>query len=173
MIDLLGTGFTLSSYDWKRDSMRWGVSQYRADYNGRVDLFFAMHKDQAQSVDDEIGLESYPIDDIIEWSGSNYFTSTIAYMIAYALFIGHKEINLFGVEMESDEEYQHQRACIGLTEPAFKYGYDFDLYTITNDILNERVKACNIKAKESTGDQKQQWIGAMYAYSKVMEQIRS
>lgn len=43
---------------------------------------------------------------------AGYFTSTIAYMIAMAIFMGYEKIELYGVHMSSDEEeYSGQRSC--------------------------------------------------------------
>jgi hypothetical protein len=38
-----------------------------------------------------------------------YFTNTISWMIALAIYKGYKEIHVFGVNMAQDQEYQHQR----------------------------------------------------------------
>jgi len=41
-----------------------------------------------------------------------YFTSTIAYMIAYAIYKGYKTINLHGIALSvEEEEYSMQRSC--------------------------------------------------------------
>lgn len=41
-----------------------------------------------------------------------YFTSTLAHMLVYAFYLGYKSITLYGFEMESGTEYEHQRACV-------------------------------------------------------------
>ena len=38
-----------------------------------------------------------------------YFTSSVAYAIAYAIYKGYERIELYGIEMESTTEYMHQR----------------------------------------------------------------
>lgn len=191
MIDILGTGLSLSSYDWNRQSYKWGLSQYRGAYEGNVNLYFAMHDGQSVGNDDEIGLESYPLKAIQEWSGSNYFISSIAYMIAYALYTGEKDINIYGVDMEDKKEYSDQRACIAywigfgrakgatirtatrLSEPPFLYGYDLNRFIPLIESLEIRRESAMKKAKETTGDEKNQWIGAMVAYEKILQSIRS
>ena len=191
MIDILGTGLTLDSYDWSRPSFKWGLSQYLGAYKGEINLYFAMHEDQSKGIDNEIGLESYPLKEIQEWSGSSYFTSSTAYMIAYAIYTGEKEIHLFGIDMENKEEYKEQRSCVaywigfglsrgikvttatGLTEPPYIYGYDTKRLGKMTEALENRISACNVKAKETTDKEQQQWLGAGFAYSKVIEQIRS
>lgn len=80
---------------------------------------------------------------------NRYFTSTIAYMIAYAVYKDATEIEIFGVSLLRVDEYMKQRPCIeawifyararGIivtvhgptnlfsTEPYFGlYGYDWD-----------------------------------------------
>lgn len=52
----------------------------------------------------------YPIEEIKAKFG-NYFTSTIAYMIALAIHEGASEIGLWGADMLGDEEYAGQRPC--------------------------------------------------------------
>jgi hypothetical protein len=190
-IDILCTGLSLFSYDWNRVSFKWGLSQYREAYKGNINLYFAMHEGQAQGFDNEIGLESYPLKAIQEWSGSNYFTSSTAFIIAYAIYTGEKEINLYGIDMEDAIEYTSQRPCIAywigfgrakgctiktataLSEPPFLYGYDTNRFIATLNALEAREKASREKANETTGDERNQWIGAMFAYQKMIEQIRS
>src|SRR4030067_3406308 len=42
--------------------------------------------------------DKYPIADIMQEFG-DYLTNTISYMLAYALFVGAKQIDLYGVHM--------------------------------------------------------------------------
>jgi hypothetical protein len=61
----------------------------------------------------------YPLDEICEkllptitrksGEGVKYFTSSAAYALALAVFLGYKEIEICGVEMTSDTEYFAQR----------------------------------------------------------------
>lgn len=43
--------------------------------------------------------------------GKPYFTSTFAHMLVFALWVGFKDIKIYGFEMESDTEYANQKAC--------------------------------------------------------------
>lgn len=52
----------------------------------------------------------FPIEEIKAKFG-NYFTSTIAYMIALAIHEGATSIGLWGVDMIGDGEYGTQRSC--------------------------------------------------------------
>lgn len=60
----------------------------------------------------------YPLDEICIallpafFKGSNlsrYFTSSVAYALALAIYKGYERIELYGVEMESETEYRYQR----------------------------------------------------------------
>lgn len=53
----------------------------------------------------------YPLDEIKTKFG-NYFTSSIAYIIALAIHEGAVEIGLWGISMLADEEYARQRPCV-------------------------------------------------------------
>jgi hypothetical protein len=46
-----------------------------------------------------IDLKNYPLKEIMEIFDTDYFSSTVDYAIAYALFKGHREINLYGITM--------------------------------------------------------------------------
>lgn len=51
----------------------------------------------------------YPLEEIVEHFGTNYFTNGISYMIAYALWKGATQLNLYGVNMTVKEEYIAQK----------------------------------------------------------------
>lgn len=57
--------------------------------------------------------EKLDFEKMIEFfNGRKYYTSTISFMIAYAIMQGYSEIHLYGVHMSASEEYGHQRqAC--------------------------------------------------------------
>lgn len=53
----------------------------------------------------------YPLEEMIKLFGRNWFTSSIAYMMAVAIARGATEIGLFGVDMAAGQEhYEAQRA---------------------------------------------------------------
>ena len=112
----------------------WGVNQlYR--HIPRADRWFELHTnplvDQVEGTDymewmkrSEIPIYmqecseeipnsvTFPLKDIINRvSGRDYFTSTIAYMIALAILDGFEEIALYGVDLADDSEYFHQKPC--------------------------------------------------------------
>lgn len=43
--------------------------------------------------------------------GGDYFTSTVSYMLAWALHQGYKEVALFGIDLIVGTEYEVQKAC--------------------------------------------------------------
>ena len=50
----------------------------------------------------------YPLEEISNLYG-NYFTNSISYMIALAIYEGFEEIGVYGVDMATDSEYGQQR----------------------------------------------------------------
>ena len=54
----------------------------------------------------------YPRDAIFNLVGMDYFTSSIAYMIALAIYQKFDEIHLYGVDMPSQTEYFNERPCV-------------------------------------------------------------
>lgn len=89
-----------------------------------------------------------------------YFTSTIAFMIAWALYEDFDEIGLWGINMAMDGEYYLQRPCLeyflGIAEgqekkisisndsPLLKakeiYGYDFSEIEFKKEIVKGKIK---------------------------------
>ena len=59
-----------------------------------------------------ISLDNYPLTQIINKFDTDYFSSTVDYAIALALFRGFDEIDLYGVNMENGTEYQYQKAGV-------------------------------------------------------------
>ena len=53
--------------------------------------------------------KEYPLDEIVKYFGTNYFTNGISYMIAYALYKGVTQLNLYGVNMTHQTEYIAQK----------------------------------------------------------------
>lgn len=62
---------------------------------------------------DEIPMsEPFPLEDCVRTFGMAYFTNTIAYMMAYALMCGAKEIELYGVNQAGSHEYTEERGGV-------------------------------------------------------------
>lgn len=140
----------------------------------RVDAFFEMHKRPtfAQKLDklancgkpvimqrrerDIPTSEAYPADEIAEAIGDE-FTSTIAYMLAYGIYLGYEQIDLYGVILAHKTEYIRQRPSVKyyigvarakgikvwapddtqLTSVKWRYGYD-DQDSICGTILERK-----------------------------------
>ena len=58
--------------------------------------------------------ERYPMDEILAAfpTAKDYFTSSVAYAIALAIYKGYTKIEVYGVEMETNTEYGHQRSGV-------------------------------------------------------------
>lgn len=54
----------------------------------------------------------FPIEELCDSLGSKYFTNCPAYMVAYAILLGFKEIMVVGVDMAQESEYYTQRTCM-------------------------------------------------------------
>ncbi len=63
--------------------------------------------------DKEIPLsQEYPIKEIVNHFGVPYFSNTVAYMITLAIYLEHKEINLYGVALMGGHEYVLEKGCV-------------------------------------------------------------
>ncbi len=56
--------------------------------------------------------EAFPLEECRKEFGAPYFSNTIAYMIAFALLKGAKEIEIFGVNQASSAEYFYEKAGV-------------------------------------------------------------
>lgn len=54
----------------------------------------------------------YPINDIITALNTDYFTNSISYMVAMAVYEKVDEIAIYGVDMAQDEEYAKERPSV-------------------------------------------------------------
>ena len=59
-----------------------------------------------------INVENYPLSEIVEFFGTDYFTGTVDYMMALAIYEGATSIDMYGVLMESDTEYWYQKSGV-------------------------------------------------------------
>lgn len=120
----------------------------------------------------------YPIEDVIKflqsgdpYANGDYFASSIAYMLALAIYKGYHEIHLYGIDLLCVDEYAFQRPnaeyLVGLarglgikvyipTESAMckfplRYGYDREQETgiLTKEILVDRIKAYKNKQEDA------------------------
>lgn len=57
----------------------------------------------------------YPIEDVVKLLGFSYFNTTVAYAVAYAIYIGVKEMRLYGMDFTDKENKAFSeagRACV-------------------------------------------------------------
>lgn len=114
---ILGTGLTLSKFNAEdhNSSEIWAVGSAfsmleNVDF---VDMYFCLHKNETVNFDGKvITQKEYPLEEIIEKYESRFFTNSISYMIAYALFQGFNDIKLYGVDMEIGQEYTFERPSV-------------------------------------------------------------
>lgn len=62
-----------------------------------------------QRGDEFPGAQRFPLEAIVDDLGFDYFNSSIAYMVAMAVFEGVDALGLWGVDCKADEEYAYQR----------------------------------------------------------------
>lgn len=61
------------------------------------------------------GSERYPLEEIVERFKIRYFTSSVSYALALAAYLGiYNRVEIYGVEMETNTEYQYQRDGVTL-----------------------------------------------------------
>lgn len=113
----------------------WGMNQAHVFMPRRADRWFEIHKDEftPDMRDPEYetflarcpipvymqrvrpGVPSsvrFPIEKLLGEFKIDYFTSSIAYMIALAIYEGFQEISLWGIDLVTDEEYASQKPCV-------------------------------------------------------------
>ena len=94
---------------WRSSQNRNDAKHYEWLQNNReVTVFMTDH------FDDVPMSKRFPLDEMKDYfTGAEwYFTTTVAYAIAYAIYAGYKRIEVYGVEMETNTEYGHQRPCV-------------------------------------------------------------
>lgn len=74
-----------------------------------------LHQDHGDKIilmqekyDDIPNSQRFPIEEMRKRFG-NFYTSSFAYMMAYAIYKGYKRIDSYGFDMKADSEYNYQR----------------------------------------------------------------
>jgi hypothetical protein len=83
---------------------RWGAKETLEATQSRNR---AMHKGVPY-----VDLFTYPLKEIVERFGTDYFSSTVAFAVALAIHRGVAEIDLYGVTLEAPSEYAYQKAGV-------------------------------------------------------------
>lgn len=202
---------TLFKAPWSDLSIEmWSVpSLHRLDprLSVRVNLWFELHQKEyaetfpwwewalerqppvlmQEACDDLTLSRPYPLE-MVERQFGRYFTSSIAFMIAFAMIRGAKEISLFGIDMKGGDEYAYQRPCVeyligfakgrgikvnipehsDLLKSGYLYGYDFNghkrEFTAQDLMLTElaewrsRAIEAEEKLKTSAEEKRSEWL---------------
>ncbi len=114
---------------------------------------------------DIVNSKAYPIKEIQERFGSDYFSSSISYAVALGIYQGYKKIEIYGVGLATDTEYRYQRDgftfWVGIAKGcgvdvvyhgdifnAPMYGYEGDV-TLDYQIFVDRIEQLEPKCAEA------------------------
>lgn len=128
MKELIILGTSLSRLECPYDKEVWGVNRtYK--FAERLDKVFTadpvIELEEIEEYQKKLGFEIvasskhpnvevtlYPIDKVMDYFQTDYFSDTICYMIALALMEGYKRIFLYGIDMHLEEEYADQKGGV-------------------------------------------------------------
>lgn len=103
-------GKLVSKYNAPFEDMSYDI--WTCNYNEplpRVDHIFDIHSHGANPKA-TINRSNYPFKEAEKLVGGQYFNNTFSYMIAFAVLLKYKEIELYGVRLYDDHEIrEHQR----------------------------------------------------------------
>lgn len=188
-VKILGTGPSLSLLKINPGDEIWAVSDLGIpELIPYITLFFGMHEHDQDKFKNNINQHNYPLAEIVREYESPYFTNSISYMIAYAIYNNYAKIELFGVDMSARDEYINQRGSVmywvgfarakgigveissGVDKPWFLYGYEPG--------INMREKIKQLKDFAETGikvctseNEKNQFIGMIHALNLISMEI--
>ena len=142
-IKILGSGPSLHSYKRDESDIIWcPLSMKHKSIDINVEHYFALHDHETTEDSRVITADDYPLYKIIDKFNSRYFTNTVSYMIAYAIYEGVDSIDIYGVDMSGAGEYVNQRGSLmywigraesmgikvtmanGIMDPVFLYGLE-------------------------------------------------
>lgn len=94
---------------WRSATNRNDPNHYSWLKSGDTPIIFMQDK-----YEDVPKSEKYPMDEIIQAfpEAQKYFTSSVAYAIALAIYKQYERIEIYGVEMATNTEYGHQRVGV-------------------------------------------------------------
>ena len=195
-LTIYGGGPSLRLADFSADCDKWSVGSLFPVLGDKMDLYFCLHPDEKVhhiSVLEDVGYidqSRYPLEKIIKKYGSKYFTNSISYMIAYAMYKGYKEIHIVGVDVEKYSEWVYERPSIaywcgraeqkginvywGKLRPCFLYGFEQEEMQKVLIILNRKIENGK-KEFELAKDQriKDQWAGYIHGLEQMVQEITS
>jgi hypothetical protein len=147
--------------------------------------------------------ERYPLEELqatllLNFNHARYFTSSVSYAIALAIYKGYERIELYGVEMETNTEYMYQRDCVAfwtglaigrgidvyapirMFETPYLYGYegganlDISIYKNRVDELApiaESIKGRYIEARALVDEMLREWDGGNDSGQKIVQAV--
>lgn len=126
---------TLHLVPWQDPAFElWGLNQGYVNFHRRPERWFEMHTPEytadvrdpeylpwltqcpvplymIQRYDEYPSSVRYPIEEAIRFAGRDYFTSSIAFMLAIAGMEGFEEIHIYGVNLAIGDEYFYEKPC--------------------------------------------------------------
>ena len=90
---------------------------------------------------------AYPLEEISEAFGTDYFTNGIDYEIAYAVYLGFEKIDLYGINMVQGSEYAYEK-------PGLEYWTGF-----------ARGKGIKVEFHGEHATLMRTWNGKLYGYT--------
>lgn len=188
---ILGSGMSVNNYKYTEGDTVWcPFSMYSPDIDEKINLYFGMHSNDSNRHKNMIELNNYPLDEIRKKFNCNYFTNTISYMLAYALYKGFDEIEIYGVDMNDKDEYINQRSSVmywigfargkgvkvkissNIDNPVFLYGYDNDKKKVLTDKIKSFINHAETEKKQSHNEtQKNQYTGFIHALKVIINEI--
>jgi len=188
-VQILGSGPSLKQYVVKADIPVWTTYTMKSEQMDTLDVqYFGMHHFEVGAEDGIIDQSNYPLEDIIKKFNCSFFTNTVSYMIAKALYDGFEKIIIAGVDMNMEDEYYTQRSSVMYwvafcraknvevemyghhDKPSFLYGYEPQnyfrqkLYTLKNWAETEF-------QTEEDNDKKHQYIGYIFAIDSILKEV--
>jgi len=151
-------------------------------------LWFGMHEGEQGKTKNLIDQNTYPLQDIVNSFNSVYFTNTISYMIAYALFKGVDILELYGIDMNGTREYISERGSVmywigraeslgvqvklasEIDKPCFLYGYES---SATLKLKIDNMIQWAIFERDGTEDQrhKDQYTGFILGLNTLLKEL--
>lgn len=192
---IYGGGPSLRTAAFPSDCDKWSVGSLFPILKDKIDLYFCLHTNEHVDhfIKSDIGFlaqNSYPLKKIFKKFGSRYFTNSISYMIAYAIYKGYQEITLEGIDLEKYGEYVFERPSIaywcGRAEslgikinwfnltPCFLYGYEGEDLKRVIGILKKHLATGKAEFEANENQRiKDQWAGYIHAVQLIMQEIES
>ncbi len=144
---------------WRNPGNRNDPKHYEWLQSGNTPIVLMQEK-----YDDVPNSRRYPIEEVLK-IGRKYLTSSAAYSIAFGIVEGYQRIEIYGVEMETNTEYEHQRPgvayWVGFAEgcgidvdfhgkllESPLYGYEGDV-RFDYSFFDERLAEINVPLKQA------------------------